>query len=278
MKEISQKRFFITYGVSLVFYSELFMLLAIAVIAFSRLAMFPTLLVLLLAPLLGGIVALHITKKDKIILLKSNYKTIFYIVNSILYLIIYFFNLKFNIILLLVFIIGAIIACIINKKKIEKIKMEYKEVDKEDFFKKEQKTKKYEFEKFNTDNIKEFLRINKVDMTTFLIGKVKPIKKEYILWKDKEVSKYIVCFDERNIRFYEIIQKNKEYIEKGFILEMSELTVKNSKEGKFNYKLEIETENEGTRFYLYIPKKARKIDVQNENGKALYNQLEKCKE
>ena len=115
--------------------------------------MFPTLLVLLLAPLLGGIVALHQTKKNKIILLKNDYKTIFYIVNGILYLAIYFFNLKFNIILFLTFMIGAIIACVVNKKKIEKIKIEYKEEEKEDFFKKEQKTRKYEFEKFNTENI-----------------------------------------------------------------------------------------------------------------------------
>ena len=275
MKEISQKRFFITYGISLVFYSELFMLLAIVVIAFSRLAMFPTLLVLLLAPLLGGIVALHQTKKNKIILLKNDYKTIFYIVNGILYLAIYFFNLKFNIILFLTFMIGAIIACVVNKKKIEKIKIEYKEEEKEDFFKKEQKTRKYEFEKFNTENIKEFLKINKVDTNKFLLGKVKPIKKEYILWKNKEASKYIICFDDKDIRFYEIIQKSKEYIEKGFILEIDKLSVKKGKEGLFNYKLEIEIENEGTRFYLYIPKKLRKIEVQIENGKALYDLVRK---
>lgn len=274
MKEITQKRFFFMYGVSLIFYTELFMILEILIISFSKMAMIPTLLVLLMAPLLGGIVALNQSKKNKTIVLENNYQAIFFIINTILYLAIYFFNLKFNILLFLFFILGAVISCFINKRKIDKMKLEYREENKKDFFKYEQKIKKYEFEKFNIENIKEFFKINKIDTDKFLLGKVKPIKKEYVLWSDNTVLKYILCFNTNEIYFFEITKKTKEYIEKGLIIEMDKIFVKNMKEGMRNYKIEIEIENEGTRFYLYIPKKARNINMQNEIGKQLYKQLE----
>ncbi len=107
--ETTQSSFLLRYGSSLIVFTELLMIATIMILYSTNGAYIPTFFMLFLSPLLGGIITGKIVKKSKKVLFKESLKKYFMIENIIIYIVIYFLNFRFNIILALIYTIGAII-------------------------------------------------------------------------------------------------------------------------------------------------------------------------
>lgn len=270
MKNITQRKFFIIYDILLLIAIEIFMILAVNLTAENG-SMVTGIVTIFLSPFLGSMLVMTSIKKYIGKFIENNFNKVFLINNILIYILGYVLILKFNIVLLSTYTIGAVIGYLINVKIIEKIKDE--NTKKEDFFEKEKKIKEYEFERFNSENIQQFLKINHIINVQFLVANIRPIKKKYILCKRTiKLPTYMVCFDDKYMYFFELIKKTKKYIEKGYLLEMDKIKVERAKEKLWEYALELEF-GEGNIFNLYIPKIYLGLDVQKENSKKIFEKI-----
>lgn len=270
MKNITQRKFFIIYDILLLLAIEIFMILAINLTAENK-SMITGIVTIFLSPFLGSMLVMTSIKKYIGEFIENNFNKVFLISNILIYLLGYVLVLKFNIVLLSTYTIGAVIGYLINTKIIAKIKV--KNMKKENFFENEKKIKEYEFEKFNSKNIQQFLKINHMIGMKFLVANIRPIKKKYILWKRSiKLPTYMICFDDKYMYFFELIKKTKKYIEKGYLLEMDKIKVERAKEKFLEYALELEF-GEGNIFNLYIPKMYLGLDVQKENSKEIFEKI-----
>lgn len=270
MKNITQRKFFIIYDILLLIAIEIFMILAINLTVESK-SMIIGIVTIFLSPFLGSMLVMTSVKKYIGKFIENNFNKVFLISNILVYILGYALVLKFNIVLLSTYIMGAAIGYLINVKRIQKIKD--KNTEEENFFENEKKIKEYEFEKFKSENIQQFLKINHIINVQFLIAKIRPIKKKYILCKKQiKLPTYLVCFDDKYMYFFELIKKTKKYTEKGYLLEMDKIKVKMAEEKFLKYKLELEFE-EGNIFNLYIPKIYLGLDVQKENSKKIFKKM-----
>ena len=270
MKQITQRKFFIIYAILLLVAIEIFMILTINLTVASK-SIVTALITLFLSPLLGSLIVMTTVKKYIGKFTEDNFNKVFRIISILIYMLGYLIVLTPNMVLLSAYIIGAVIGYLSNKKIIEKMKEKY--IEKESFFENTKKIKPYEFEKLKSENIQEFLKINKITGVEFLIAKIQPIKKKYVLWKKSiKLPTYIICFDNQYMYFFELTKKTKEYTEKGYVLEMDKFMVNRTKEKSSKYILELEFE-EGNIFNVYIPKTYRRLEIQKENSKKLYEKL-----
>lgn len=122
--EITQKSFLLRYGISLALFLELLIIFTIVVSYLTMGASIPTLVMLLLSPLLGNVIAGKRLKKYKKVVFTENLNKYFIIINVLLYIGIYLLNLKLDITLIVIYSMGAIIGFFIAKKFVDKIKID----------------------------------------------------------------------------------------------------------------------------------------------------------
>lgn len=87
---------------------------------FTNGAVIPTFAMLFISPLLGGIIAGKISKRNKKIVFKDNFNKYFSIITTVIYFCIYVFNFQPNMILFTIYVVGACIGFSSAKKSIEK--------------------------------------------------------------------------------------------------------------------------------------------------------------
>ena len=80
--ETTQSTFLLKYGATLIVITELFMICTIMVLYATMGAMAPTLIMLFLSPLLGGLITGKICRKYKKVLFKDTFNKYFIIVNN----------------------------------------------------------------------------------------------------------------------------------------------------------------------------------------------------
>ena len=120
--EITQKSFLLRYGASLFIFIELLIISTIIVSYFTAGASIPTLVMLFLSPLLGSMIVGRRLKKYKKVLFTENLNKYFIIINILLHVGLYLMNLKIDITLIVVYIMGAVVGFFIAKKSVEQIK------------------------------------------------------------------------------------------------------------------------------------------------------------
>lgn len=276
--ETTQNSFLLKYGAKLIVLTELFIIFTIIILYKTNGELLPTLAMLFLAPLLGGIITGKISKKnDKKVLFKDNFNKSFIIANIIAYAFTYLFNFRLNIMLVTVYIVGAIIGFSKSKKSIEELKNNTEaEEEKQDkaFSEGEKiKIKEYKLEKFDGENIKKFLKMNNLEDNNYLLAQIMPTAKDYILYGYFSLSKYIqfiLHFDEEKLYFFELSRTSNKSIKNGFAVEFKDLQVKKAKKGLINYRIHLEF-NDESKVNIQIPKKVIKMYAQKQYGEKLYN-------
>ena len=224
--ETTQNSFLLKYGAKLIILTELFMIFTIIILYKTNGELLPTLAMLFLAPLLGGIIAGKISKKnDKKVLFKDNFNKSFIIANIIAYVFTYLFNFRLNIMLVTVYTVGAIIGFSRAKKSIKELKNNIEaEEDQDKAFSEGEKIKikEYKLEKFDGENIKKFLKMNNLEDNNYLLAQIMPTAKDYILYGYFSLSKYIqfiLHFDDKKLYFFELSRISNKSIKNGFAIE-----------------------------------------------------------
>lgn len=267
MKNMTQKKFFIIYSILLLIAIEIFMILAINIILANNSTLITILVIIFLAPFLGSIITMTTVKKHIGTFTEKNFNKILLRCSIVIYILGYIIVLKPNMLLVCAYIIGSFTGYLINQKRIEK------NIEKESFFDTNKKIKSFEFERFDSHNIAEFLKINHITNVEYIIVRIKPIKKKYVLWKKTLLKPiYLMCLDNKYTYFFELSKKTKKYIEKGYVIETDKFAVKKEKENIFRYQLEVELE-QGNVFNLYIPKRYFGLNEQKENMASILERI-----
>ena len=248
--ETTQSSFLLRYGSALIVFTELLMICTIMVLYGTNGAVLPTFIMLFLAPLLGGVIAGKISKRSKNVLFKENFNKYFIITNIVLHILIYLFNFRFNIIMVIIYGTGALIGFSSAKKSIKKLKMSM-ELEKEDkqIFSEGEKlsVKQFKLEKFNGENIRKFLTINGLEDDNYLLAQVIPTAGDYLLYGLFSFSKYIqyiIHFNNENLYFFELSKLTNKSIENGFVVKLEDVKIRKIKKGILTYKIKLEFKDE----------------------------------
>ena len=121
MRNITQRKFIILYNVLLLIAIEIFMILLIS-ISEENASLTTIILTIFLTPILGNMLVMSTVKKYIGICTENNFNKVFLIGNVVVYIFAYLFALKFNIVLVSVYTIGAVIGHLISVKIIKRIK------------------------------------------------------------------------------------------------------------------------------------------------------------
>lgn len=121
MRNITQRKFIILYNVLLLIAIEIFMILLIS-ISEENASLTTIILTIFLTPILGNMLVMSTVKKYIGKFTENNFNKVFLIGNVVVYIFAYLFALKFNIVLVSVYTIGAVIGHLISVKIIKRIK------------------------------------------------------------------------------------------------------------------------------------------------------------
>ena len=280
--ETTQSSFLLRYGALLIVFTELLMICTVIVLYLTGGAYIPTLVMLFLSPLLGSAITVRRLKKYKKVLFKESLNKYFTIISIILYIGIYLFNFRLNVILLVIYGIGAVIGFLRTKKAIEKMKtnMETGKSDDERFFEgKKIEVKEFDLRKFNGESIREFLKINQLEEKNYLLAQIIPTVKEYLLYGYFSLSsyiQYIVYFDDKKLYFFELSKLRNTSIKNGFFVKFEDLQIKKLKKGLLAYKIYIEFKD-GSKANMQIPKKVVRMYMQKQYSEKLFNKFSELK-
>lgn len=274
--ETTQSTFLLKYGATLIVITELFMICTIMVLYATMGAMAPTLIMLFLSPLLGGLITGKICRKYKKVLFKDTFNKYFIILNIILHIIIYLINFVFNFVLVVIYGIGAVIGFFLARKSILNLKNDI-EAQKDETFSEGEKIplKKYKMEKFTTENIKKFLTMNKLEDNNYLIAQVVPTAKEYLLYgyfSFSRYAQYILHFNDEKLYFFELSKLTNKSIENGFVVKFEDMEIKKTRKGLLTYKIRIEFKD-GSKANIQILKRVAKMYPQKQYGQKLFNKF-----
>ncbi len=280
--ETTQSSFLLRYGALLIVFTELLMICTVIVLYLTGGAYIPTLVMLFLSPLLGSAITVRRLKKYKKVLFKESLNKYFTIISIILYIGIYLFNFRLNVILLVIYGIGAVIGFLRTKKAIEKMKtnMQTGKSDDERFFEgKKIEVKEFDLRKFNGESIREFLKINQLEEKNYLLAQIIPTVKEYLLYGYFSLSsyiQYIVYFDDKKLYFFELSKLRNTSIKNGFFVKFEDLQIKKLKKGLLAYKIYIEFKD-GSKVNMQIPKKVVRMYMQKQYSEKLFNKFSELK-
>ena len=280
--ETTQSSFLLRYGALLIVFTELLMICTVIVLYLTGGAYIPTLVMLFLSPLLGSAITVRRLKKYKKVLFKEGLNKYFTIISIILYIGIYLFNFRLNVILLVIYGIGAVIGFLRTKKAIEKMKtnMQTGKSDDERFFEgKKIEVKEFDLRKFNGESIREFLKINQLEEKNYLLAQIIPTVKEYLLYGYFSLSsyiQYIVYFDDKKLYFFELSKLRNTSIKNGFFVKFEDLQIKKLKKGLLAYKIYIEFKD-GSKVNMQIPKKVVRMYMQKQYSEKLFNKFSELK-
>lgn len=276
--ETTQSSFLLRYGAVLIVFTELLMICTIIVLYATNGAYIPTFIMLFLSPMLGGILAGKISAKNKNVLFKENLNKYFTIITILLYILVYFFNFRFNVIMAVIYGIGAIIGFFSAKKSIKKLKenMVIDETDSEMFTEGEKiSIKEFNLEKFNGETIREFLKKNHLKEENYLLAQMVPTAKEYILYGVFSFSnyiQYILYFDDEKLYFFELSKVTNKTITNGFFVKFEDIQIKKIRKGLISYKIRLEFKD-GSMANMQIVKKVSRLFLQKKYSEKLYNKL-----
>ena len=280
--ETTQSSFLLRYGAVLIVFTELLMICTIIVLYATNGAYIPTFIMLFLSPMLGGILAGKISAKNKNVLFKENLNKYFTIITILLYILVYFFNFRFNVIMAVIYGIGAIIGFFSAKKSIKKLKenMVIDETDSEMFTEGEKiSIKEFNLEKFNGETIREFLKKNHLKEENYLLAQMVPTAKEYILYGVFSFSnyiQYILYFDDEKLYFFELSKVTNKTITNGFFVKFEDIQIKKLRKGLISYKIRLEFKD-GSIANMQIVKKVARLYLQKKYSEKLYNKLSELK-
>lgn len=276
--ETTQSSFLLRYGAVLIVFTELLMICTIIVLYATNGAYIPTFIMLFLSPMLGGILAGKISAKNKNVLFKENLNKYFTIITILLYILVYFFNFRFNVIMAVIYGIGAIIGFFSAKKSIKKLKenMVMDKTDSEMFTEGEKiSIKEFNLEKFNGETIREFLKKNHLKEENYLLAQMVPTAKEYILYGVFSFSnyiQYILYFDDEKLYFFELSKVTNKTITNGFFVKFEDIQIKKIRKGLISYKIRLEFKD-GSMANMQIVKKVSRLFLQKKYSEKLYNKL-----
>ena len=280
--ETTQSSFLLRYGAVLIVFTELLMICTIIVLYATNGAYIPTFIMLFLSPMLGGILAGKISAKNKNVLFKENLNKYFTIITILLYILVYFFNFRFNVIMAVIYGIGAIIGFFSAKKSIKKLKenMVIDETDSEMFTEGEKiSIKEFNLEKFNGETIREFLKKNHLKEENYLLAQMVPTAKEYILYGVFSFSnyiQYILYFDDEKLYFFELSKVTNKTITNGFFVKFEDIQIKKLRKGLISYKIRLEFKD-GSIANMQIVKRVAKLFLQKKYSEKLFNKLSELK-
>lgn len=277
----TQSSFLYRYGVSLIIFTELLMICTITILLSTN-AYIPTFIMLCISPLLGGMIAGKIAKKCKSVVFKETFNRNFIIINIVIYILIYFLNFQFNIIMVIIYGIGALIGFFCANKTIKKYKedMKIEESDAEIFTKGEKiPIAEFKLGKTNGESIREFLKMNHLKEENYLLAEMTLTVKEYIMngmYSLSRAIQYIVYFDDEKLYFFELSKFGRKVIKNGFFVKFDDLKMKKVKKGLIRYKIQLEFKD-GSVNNIQIIKQVPRLFLQKEYSKKLYNKLSELK-
>lgn len=280
--ETTQSSFLLRYGAVLIIFTELLMIGTIMVLYVTNGAYIPTFIMLFLSPLLGNIIAAKISKRCKKVLFKETLNKYFILMNIIIHILIYFLNFQFNIIMVVIYGIGAMIGFFNAKKTVEKLKenMVIDETDDGTFSEGEKiSIKEFNLGKFNGETIREFLKKNHLKEENYLLAQMIPTAKEYILYGAFSFSNYIqfiLYFDDEKLYFFELSKLTNKSIKNGFFVKFEDLQIKKLKKGLITYKIRLEFKD-GSIANMQIIKKVSRLFLQKKYSEKLFNKLSELK-
>lgn len=276
--ETTQSSFLLRYGAVLIIFTELLMIGTIMVLYVTNGAYIPTFIMLFLSPLLGNIIAAKISKRCKKVLFKETLNKYFILMNIIIHILIYFLNFQFNIIMVVIYGIGAMIGFFNAKKTVEKLKenMVIDETDDGTFSEGEKiSIKEFNLGKFNGETIREFLKKNHLKEENYLLAQMIPTAKEYILYGAFSFSNYIqfiLYFDDEKLYFFELSKLTNKSIKNGFFVKFEDVEVKKLRKGLISYKIRLEFKD-GSMANMQIVKRVARLFLQKKYSEKLYNKL-----
>ena len=276
--ETTQSSFLLRYGAVLIIFTELLMIGTIMVLYVTNGAYIPTFIMLFLSPLLGNIIAAKISKRCKKVLFKETLNKYFILMNIIIHILIYFLNFQFNIIMVVIYGIGAMIGFLKKKKTVEKLKenMVIDETDDGTFSEGEKiSIKEFNLGKFNGETIREFLKKNHLKEENYLLAQMIPTAKEYILYGAFSFSNYIqfiLYFDDEKLYFFELSKLTNKSIKNGFFVKFEDVEVKKLRKGLISYKIRLEFKD-GSMANMQIVKRVARLFLQKKYSEKLYNKL-----
>ena len=280
--ETTQSSFLLRYGAVLIIFTELLMIGTIMVLYVTNGAYIPTFIMLFLSPLLVNIIAAKISKRCKKVLFKETLNKYFILMNIIIHILIYFLNFQFNIIMVVIYGIGAMIGFFNAKKTVEKLKenMVIDETDDGTFSEGEKiSIKEFNLGKFNGETIREFLKKNHLKEENYLLAQMIPTAKEYILYGAFSFSNYIqfiLYFDDEKLYFFELSKLTNKSIKNGFFVKFEDLQIKKLKKGLITYKIRLEFKD-GSIANMQIIKKVSRLFLQKKYSEKLFNKLSELK-
>ena len=280
--ETTQSSFLLRYGATLIVFTELLMICTVIVVVATNGAHIPTFIMLFLSPLFGGMIAGKLAKKYKNVLFKETLNRYFIITNIVLYILLYFFNFRFNVIMAVIYGVGAVIGFFNAKKSIEKIKenMKIEETDNEIFIEGEKiSIKEFNLGKFNGETIREFLKKNHLKEENYLLAQMIPTAKEYMLYGLFSFSnyiQYILYFDDQKLYFFELSKLTNKTITNGFFVKFEDIQIKKLRKGLISYKIRLEFKD-GSIANMQIVKKVARLYLQKKYSEKLYNKLSELK-
>ncbi len=276
--ETTQSSFLLRYGAVLIIFTELLMIGTIMVLYVTNGAYIPTFIMLFLSPLLGNIIAAKISKRCKKVLFKETLNKYFILMNIIIHILIYFLNFQFNIIMVVIYGIGAMIGFFNAKKTVEKLKenMVIDETDDGTFSEGEKiSIKEFNLGKFNGETIREFLKKNHLKEENYLLAQMIPTAKEYMLYGLFSFSnyiQYILYFDDEKLYFFELSKLTNKSIKNGFFVKFEDVEVKKLRKGLISYKIRLEFKD-GSMANMQIVKRVARLFLQKKYSEKLYNKL-----
>ena len=270
MIETRQNSYLVRYAVKLLIFTEIFMFMTIIILYGTLGKIIPTFTMLFLAPLLGGILSGKNVNKNGKILFEEDFYRKFYITNFGMFVAIYLINFRYNLVMFFIYGVGAIIGCLLAKRKIVKFRKNEKEDDNIN----EIKIKEYKMKKFNTDSIKEYLRLNNFEEEDYIFIQILPTFLEKILYGYMSITgylQYIIHFKNAKIYFFELSAINNKKIKNAFCIELNENNIKKFKKGLINYKFTY-TFDDGLKTIIQIPKKVNKLYLQSQYAEKFFNE------
>ena len=275
--KIKQSSFLFRYGAILIIFTELLMICTITVLLSTN-ALIPTFIMLFVSPLLGSIIAGKISKKNKSVVFKETFNRNFIIMNIVIYILIYFFNFQFNIIMIIIYGIGALIGFFYANKTIKNFKenMKIEESDTEIITKGEKiPIQEFKLGKINGESIREFLKMNHLKEENYLLAEMSLTAKEYIIKEMYSLSKtipYIVYFDDEKLYFFELSKFGRKIIKNGFFVKFDDLKIRKLKKRLITYKIQLEFQDKSVN-NVQIIKKVPRLFLQKQYSETLYNKL-----
>ena len=279
--KIKQSSFLFRYGAILIIFTELLMICTITVLLSTN-AHIPTFIMLFVSPLLGSIIAGKISKKNKSVVFKETFNRNFIIMNIVIYILIYFFNFQFNIIMIIIYGIGALIGFFYANKTIKNFKenMKIEESDTEIITKGEKiPIQEFKLGKINGESIREFLKMNHLKEENYLLAEMSLTAKEYIIKEMYSLSKtipYIVYFDDEKLYFFELSKFGRKIIKNGFFVKFDDLKIRKLKKRLITYKIQLEFQDKSVN-NVQIIKKVPRLFLQKQYSETLYNKLKELK-